>query len=325
MKTAMKKLAALLLPLLGVLAVANLARATDVGLPLLPPGAPYLWAGDTFSLNNSAYDNGRTDGSQLAGSLVERSDIVAMSDRLLTNPVWTGSNTFVLSHDSGSPNDGYVARNPAVSGSDGGSLMYVPAKYYINADKPPRFPIVSTQAAVRVGSSDTVTIGLLDNVAEYSDVPISQQSFAGSSTEPAMGMIWMTLNDAGAYQVFYKDENDVTHSIDTIAGMLPDFNPNTWQALYLAWDDRTNTIMATINGHEIIAPTAYSTDGSVPTIAGYGFQFAGTAALDNFSAVPEPSSVALMAMGVFGVGAIAWRKRVRKAAAADCPKSAQSA
>jgi hypothetical protein len=324
MKTAMTKLVALLLPLVGLLAAANSARATDVGLPLLPPGAPYLWAGDTFTLNGSSYTNNHTAGT-LAGSLVERSDIVAQSTRLHTNPMWTGSNTFQISADAGSPNDGYVVRNPNVSGSDGGSLMYVPAKYYIGAGAMPHFPIVSTQAAVRVGSSDTVTIGLLDNIAEYADVPISQQSFAGSDTQPAMGEIWMTLNQAGAYQVFYKDGNDATHSIDTLPGMLPSFNPNAWQALYLAWDARTDTIVAEINGQDIIAPTSYSTDGSVPTITGFGFQFSGTAALDNFSAVPEPSSVALLGMGAVGLAGMIWRKRTGKAAAVDCPKSAQAA
>ncbi len=319
MKTAMTRLVALLLPFVGLLAAANSARATDVGLPLLPPGAPYLWAGDTFTLG----ENGRGENTQLAGTLVERSDIVAMSSRLHTNPQWTGSNTFLLSDAGNTTNDGYVYRNPSVSGSDGGSLMYVPDAYAISGSSPPVYPVVSTQAAVRVGSSDTVTIGMLDDLSEYTSVPLSQQSFAGSDTQPAMGEIWMTLDQTGNYQVLYKDKNDATHSIDTLPGMLPDFDPNAWQALFLAWDARTNTITAEINGQDIIAPTSYSTDGSVPTIAAFGFQFSGTAALDNFSAVPEPSSVALLTLGAVGLGGMIWRKRVRQAAMANCPKSAQ--
>ncbi len=311
MNTSLKKLVALLFPLVGALA-ANSARATDIGLPLLPPGAPYLWAGDLFSLNNSnpLYQNNRQAGDALAGTLAERSDIVAQSTRLHTNPMWTGSNTFVFSADASSPNDGYVIRNPSVAGADGGTLMYIPNKYDVTTNERPHFPIVSTQAAVRVGSSDTVSLGLMENPGEYSGLPIAQQTFAGVNGQNAEGEIWMSLNQSGEYGVFAKDENDVRQTVAT--GMLSGFNNNAWQALYIAWDNRTNTITVEIGGQKVVDGTSvaqYYPTTQIPNIRGFGFEFSGTAALDNFSAVPEPSSIVMLAMGAAGLGLLGWRRR----------------
>ncbi len=160
-----------------------------------------------------------------------------------------------------------------------------------------------------MGSSDTVSIGILDNPAEYG--PLNQQTFAGTSSVTGIGEIWMTLNQLGAYAVFAKGDDELPHLLGGGQLQTPQTFDNTaWRALFVSWDDRTNTVTASIDGTKVVNNVSVAPFyNTIPTTGAMGFEFTGTAAIDNFSAVPEPASLATAIMGGVGFALLAWRRR----------------
>lgn len=111
-----------------------------------------------------------------------------------------------------------------------------------------------------------------------------------------------TTKTAGAVAWFNGQSAQVVDLAQT-------FTPNAWNVLVVAHKNGTNTWSVSINGQDAESETGNTTYGTqnITGLAVMGSANGSTIFVDG--TVPEPSSVALLVTGLFGLLAYAWRKR----------------
>lgn len=312
--------------------------------------APYVWGADPFTLNNSG---GPVAGDTLIGQPVQ---IAPFSTSLSNQPtpIWTGSTAFQYgvdtSNTSTGANDGMIGVDKT---STAGIMAWMPTTYPVDKalNEPPSYHIVAAQSAVNIASGDTIDIGMLGNPGGGA---IRTQTGAnpyvpGCTFEYDMGSVWISVTNEGAgnaqWAVEARETIPASHAVApssadvTLAsGTLTGFNSTAWYLAQVWYDYSDNVLNAQLvnasgvnllpAGAENIALGSYD-----PDIQGYGFEVdggliqsesgnysfqpsSGGTHLDNFTAVPEPSSVVLA--GLAAAGAIAVTLRKRRIAVVTC-------
>ncbi len=296
---------------------------------------------------------GTTGGNGLTSITGDVSEIHTQSDMSsgrVPPPVWTGSTAFVFTPSSPGSTDAVITYNPTLNPTYNAStgtiskpfgMAWLPSSYVLGPTaEDPTYPIVSTQATVKFGAYDsadaasvlpnTVDIGLLGN-PNGSAIRNQSQYVPGCTFEHDMGSVWLSVtqnsNGTANWAVEAReDPNNPTNFQTLQSGTLASFDNSAWYLMQMWYNYANNSISAAlVKDTDGIAADAtndvlvsnLALNGFEPNVQGYGFQFANpNVQLDNFAAVPEPSSYALAAMGLGGLGLMFWRRGKNRAAVA---------
>ena len=297
---------------------------------------------------------GTTGGNGLTSITGDQSEIHTIADLSGGNeppPVWTGSTAFVFTPTSSGSSDGVITYNPSLNTTLGGSnpkpfgMAWLPANLYMNQatnDNDPEYPIVSTQAAVKFGvydatspaaglaTTNTVDVGILGN-PNMATIRSQAQYVPGCTFEADMGAIWLSVtqnsNGTANWAIEAREDPNNLKAMTVIqSGSVASFDNTAWYLMQLWYNYTDNSISAALvkntdgvagDSTNNLLVSDLSLGSFEPNIQGFGFQFTSpNTQLDNFAAVPEPSSYALAGMGLGGLGLMFWRRRKSRMAAA---------
>ena len=316
MKRSFKSLlAAIAMTLVTLSSVSQAAQYFNWGSP-----GDHWYSGDTFLLNTAPQN--RAPNGQLQGTKAETSSEIPVG--LMTNGVpypYQGSTGLVLVHDPSdignlNPNNGVVIDS---TGNTTAKLAYIDAWIYQGVASQ-----YWAQADVKPTATDSVYIGFLQNTGHTTgSTALPYGSNSGANTNfnvDGFGLIWGELSYTAPNQLTWEliaNAGDGSPAQLIESGNMVTTNMTDWHNFSLGWDQNNKAFLA-VDGNKVSQDWDVSSSNiaglswSIADVGGVGFQLSGGAQLDNFAALPEPSSILMLGMGGIGFGYLVVRTRRKR-------------
>ena len=243
--------------------------ATSAGATAIPA---YVLGGDTFTLVSPNRDAGDPLNA-LPTELPATGHV----------PVWDATNV-VFGGDS---DNGYV------QSSDGTAAMgYIEGLH--SGEGYPFAQYWFVQADIDFSGETTAATSALLGFMGEAEIP-------GRPFE-SQGEIWVEYKADGGWIVYAGGSILGSGLVAPAAGF--------GNSVRVDWDIYGNSVSASINGTSVLYGASIASSGIDPyETYGFAFQLHGNAKLDNYAALPEPSSVVLLSLGGVGIVAQLYRKR----------------